>query len=102
MFLFLFLIAGAQQTKKKRKVLSDTEKYAAYVAMHAVCMSRGGKFENDNKKNIANYFEVHVRTIQRIWHRAMKQIAEGLPVDVSQRQHSHSFRLSIGTGTHRT
>ena len=51
-----FFIAGAQQTKKKRKILDDSQKYAAYVAMHSVCMSRGGKFEDEDKKNLAKKF----------------------------------------------
>ena len=95
MLLVSFLIAGAQQTKKKRKILSDTERYAAYVAMHAVCMSRGGKFEDDDKKNLANYFGVHVRTIQRIWQQAMKKIADGLPVDVSSKKKGRCGRKPI-------
>ena len=51
--------------------------------MHTLCMSRGGKFKRDDKKNIADFFGVGVWNIQRIWKKAMEQIAEGLDVDVS-------------------
>ena len=51
--------------------------------MHTLCMSRGGKFKRDDKKNIADFFGVGVWNIQRIWKKAMEQIAKGLEVDVS-------------------
>ena len=63
--------------------------------MHTVCMCRGGDFEKDDKKNLANFFEVNVRTIQRIWQLAMKQIADGLPVDVSSKKKGRCRRKPI-------
>ena len=63
--------------------------------MHTVCMCRGGDFEKDDKKNLAKKFEVNVRTIQRIWQLAMKQIADGLPVDVSSKKKGRCGRKPI-------
>lgn len=44
---------GVEQAVRKRKTLNDQQKYAAYVALHALCMSRGGKFKKNDKKDIA-------------------------------------------------
>ena len=86
---------GAQQAKKTRKTLSDTQKYAAYVALHALCMKGGGNFDKEDMKNIANFFEVGIRQIQSLWQRAMKQIEEGLPVDVSSRRKGRCGRKPL-------
>ncbi|KAE8772178.1 hypothetical protein D1007_55862 [Hordeum vulgare] len=67
-----------EQGVTKRKTLSDQEKYAAYVALHRLCMSRGGKFKRNDKKDVAQFFKVDVRSIKRVWQKAMKQIADGL------------------------
>lgn len=40
----IFLCAGVEQAVQKRDSLDGKQKYAAYVAMHTLCMSRGGKF----------------------------------------------------------
>ena len=82
----MFLAAVVEQAIKKRKTLTDEQKYAAYVALHAVCMSRGGKFKRNDKKDLAQFFKVGVRSIQRVWQKAMEQIAEGLEVDVSNQK----------------
>ena len=82
----MFLVAVVQQGVRKKKTLTDEQKYAAYVALHAVCMSRGGKFKRNDKKDLAQFFKVGVRSIQRVWQKAMEQIAEGLEVDVSNQK----------------
>ena len=44
-----------QRPKRTRKILTDKEKYAAYVAMHMICMDRGGKFKRDDKKKHVDF-----------------------------------------------
>uniref|UniRef100_M8B248 Pentacotripeptide-repeat region of PRORP domain-containing protein n=1 Tax=Aegilops tauschii TaxID=37682 RepID=M8B248_AEGTA len=69
-----FQDAGVEQAVQKRDSLDDKQKYAAYVALHTLCMSRGKKFNRDDKKNIVDFFGVGVWNIQRIWKKAMKKI----------------------------
>ena len=49
-----------QQAKRTRKLLTDQQKYAAYVAMHFVCMNNGGKFKRNDKKKIAEFFQADI------------------------------------------
>lgn len=93
-FFVVFLVAVVEQGVRKRKTLNDQEKYAAYVALHAVCMSRGGKFKRNDKKDLAQFFKVDVRSVQRVWQKAMKQISEGLKVDVSNQKKGRCGRKS--------
>ena len=51
--------------------------------MHTLCMSRGGKFKKKDKQDIANFFKCDIQIIQRIWKDAMRQIAQGLEVNVA-------------------
>ena len=75
-----------QQAKRTRKLLTDQQKYAAYVAMHFICMSNGGKFKRSDKKKVAEFFQADIQAIQRVWKTAMRQIANGLEVDVSNKR----------------
>jgi hypothetical protein len=84
--LLLFLLAGGQQVVRRRNSLSDQERYGAYVAMHALCMRNGGRFRRNDKKDIAAFFQADIQIIQRVWKLAMRQIAEGLEVDVSTKK----------------
>lgn len=84
--IFFLAVTVVEQGVTKRKTLSDQEKYAAYVALHRLCMSRGGKFKRNDKKYVAQFFKVDVRSIQRVWQKAMKQISEGFKVDVSNQK----------------
>ena len=77
---------GGQQIVRRRKILSDQQRYAAYVAMHSLCMKNGGKFDRDDKKNVAAFFDSDIQVMQRIWRLAMRQIEEGLEVDVSSKR----------------
>ncbi|KAE8771121.1 fructokinase-like 2, chloroplastic [Hordeum vulgare] len=69
---------GVEKAVQKRDSLDDKQKYAAYVALHTLCMSRGGKFNRDDKKKVADFFGVGVWNIQRVWKKAMRKIAQGL------------------------
>jgi hypothetical protein len=77
---------GGHQALRRRKVLPDHQKYAAYVAMHSLCMKNGGKFDKNDKKDVAAFFQSDIQVMQRIWRLAMKQIADGLEVDVSSKR----------------
>ncbi|XP_044947613.1 uncharacterized protein LOC123396909 [Hordeum vulgare subsp. vulgare] len=83
---------GVEQTVRKRDNLDDKQKYAAYVALHTLCMSRGGKFNRDYKKKVADFFGVGVWNIQRVWKKAMRQIAQGLEVDISSQRKGNCGR----------
>ena len=85
-FSVVCLGAGVGQVARKYKTLNDQQKFAAYVAMHTLCMSRGGTFLGTDKQDIANFFGVGVWSIQRIWRKAMRQISEGKEVDVSNKK----------------
>ena len=50
---FLGADAGVEQAIR-RKTLNDQQKYAAYVTLHMLCMSRGGTFKRNDKKDVAN------------------------------------------------
>ena len=63
--------------------------------MHFLCMSNGGRFKRDDKKKIAEFFGVGIRAIQRIWEKAMKQIENGLPVDVSNNRKGRCGRKAV-------
>jgi hypothetical protein len=84
-----------QHTMKHRKSLNDQQRYAAYVAMHALCMRNGGKFRRRDKKDIADFFKADIQIIQRIWKIAMRQISEGLEVDVSNKKKGRCGRKAI-------
>ncbi|KAM0876114.1 hypothetical protein ACQ4PT_036370 [Festuca glaucescens] len=77
---------GGHQALRHRKVLPDHQRYAAYVAMHSLCMKNGGKFDKNDKKDVAVFFQSDIQVMQRIWRLAMKQIADGLEVDVSSKR----------------
>ena len=58
-------------------------------------MSNGGKFKRDDKKKIAKFFGAGIQAIQRIWQKAMKQIENGLPVDVSNNRKGRCGRKAV-------
>nr|CAC09504.2 H0711G06.10 [Oryza sativa] len=72
------------QERKIRRWLSDKERYAVYIALHA--KSKGGRLEKDTTKKVAEYFNVGIQVIQRIWKHAREQVALGLKVDVDNRK----------------
>ncbi|XP_048552018.1 uncharacterized protein LOC125531796, partial [Triticum urartu] len=83
---------GAGQVGRKNKTLNDQQKFAAYVALHTLCMSRGGTFKKTDTQDIANFFGVGVWNIQRIWRKAMLQIQQGQEVDVADQRKGNSGR----------
>jgi hypothetical protein len=78
----LFL-PGNQPEIRLRKILTNEQKFAAYMALKALYGSRGGKFKRCDKKNVVAMFDVHIQRIQRLWSNAEKQIAQGLEVGVT-------------------
>jgi hypothetical protein len=89
------LLLGNQPVIRQRKVLTDTQKFAAYMALKALYESRGGKFKRDDKKNVASMFDVHIQQIQRLWSHATQQATEGLPVDVSSQKKGRCGRKLV-------
>lgn len=67
---------GVEQVAKRYKTLNDQQKFATYVALHTLCMSRGGILKRTDTQDIANFFGVGVWNIQRIWRKAMSQIKQ--------------------------
>ncbi|RLN04027.1 hypothetical protein C2845_PM13G24490 [Panicum miliaceum] len=77
--------AGVQQLEMRlNKWLTDAQRYAAYTALHA--KSRDEKLPKNATKEVATFFQAHVRVIQKIWKRAREQIALGQEVDVSNKR----------------
>ncbi|KAM0913127.1 hypothetical protein ACQ4PT_012351 [Festuca glaucescens] len=77
---------GGHQALRHRKVPPDHQRYAAYVAMHSLCMKNGGKFDKNDKKDVAAFFQSDIQVMQRIWRLAMKQIADAqnlLPTSIA-------------------
>lgn len=91
-FFVVCLGAGAGQVGRKNKTLNDQQKIDAYVALHTLCMSRGGTFKKTDTQDIANFFGVGVWNIQRIWRKAMLQIQQGQEVDVADQRKGNSGR----------
>uniref|UniRef100_A0ACD6A362 Uncharacterized protein n=1 Tax=Avena sativa TaxID=4498 RepID=A0ACD6A362_AVESA len=86
---------SGQQVVRHRKSLDDQQRFAAYVAMHFQCMKNGGKFKQGDKKGISTFFGANIQIIQRIWKIAMRQITEGLEVDVSNKKKGRCGRKPI-------
>ena len=61
-----------QHTTRKRNHLNDQQRYAAYVAMHALCMRNGGRFKRRDKQDVADFFNANIQIIQRVWRLVMK------------------------------
>ena len=58
-------------------------------------MNQGGKFKRKDKQGIANFFKADIQIIQRIWKDAMRQIAQGLEVDVASRRKGRCGRKPL-------
>ncbi|KAI4986363.1 hypothetical protein ZWY2020_018993 [Hordeum vulgare] len=56
-FAFWLWGQGVEQAVQKRDNLDDRQKHVAYVAGHTLYMSRGGKFNRDDKKKVAAFLE---------------------------------------------
>ncbi|RLN00108.1 hypothetical protein C2845_PM06G06030 [Panicum miliaceum] len=76
--------AGLQQSQLRlRKWLIDSQRHAAYIALHA--KSKSGKLPKTAIKEVAAFFQTQIQVIQKIWRTAREQIALGLEVDVSNK-----------------
>jgi hypothetical protein len=49
-------------------------------------MKNGGKFDMNDETDVAAFFQADIQVMERIWRQAMRQIAEGLEVDVSSKK----------------
>ena len=72
--------------RRQRKSMTDEQRYAAYMALHTLNLARGGKFKRNDKKDVAQIFQVGVQHIRKIWTTAKEQIALGREVDVSSKR----------------
>ena len=76
-----------------RKWLTNTQRYAVYTSLHA--KSRNGKLPKNATKEVAAFFQAHIRVIQKIWKCATEQMALGQEVDVSNRKTGHVGRKKV-------
>jgi hypothetical protein len=58
-------------------------------------MRNSGKFQKNDKKEIASFFPCDIQIIQRIWRIAMRQIVESLEVDLSNKKKGRCGRKPI-------
>jgi hypothetical protein len=70
-----------------RKWLTDTQRYVVYTSLYA--KSKNGKLPKNAIKEVAAFFQAHIRVIQKIWKCATEQKALGQEVDVSNRRTGH-------------
>ena len=76
-----------------RRWLTDAQRYAVYAALHG--KSRNGKLPKNATKEVAEFFQAHIRVVQRIWKCAREQIALGQEVDVSNKRTSQVGRKKV-------
>jgi hypothetical protein len=65
-----------QPGEHRKKDLTNEERYGAYFALEVI-KSRDGKFQTEDKELVASLLNTSVRTVERIWEKAQKQLAEG-------------------------
>ncbi|KAE8805390.1 hypothetical protein D1007_18470 [Hordeum vulgare] len=71
--------------KQKRKELSNKERNAVYFALLVIEL-RDGSVQPNDKLLVSILLNIHVRSVERIWSDAKKQIAAGQEVDVSNKK----------------
>jgi hypothetical protein len=71
----------------RRNDLTLTQRKKVYEEL--LQRSNNGKLKKDNTIVVANMFNVSIRTMQRVWHRAKGCRDRGEPVDVSSKKHKH-------------
>ena len=73
-----------QQTQQEAtnmvRILTERERQDIYEDL--LRLSNNGKLKRDSTTLIAAKYNVHVRTIQRVWQRAKKCLEQGILVDV--------------------
>ena len=77
--------------QEKRRELSDKESHGVYFALLVIEL-RDGSVQPDNKLLVSNLLDISVRSVERIWEEAKKQIADGKEVDVSSKKLGRSGR----------
>ena len=75
----------------KRKELSNKERYAVYFALLVIEL-RNVVVQPEDKLLVATLLNVHLRTVERIWAEAKRQIALGQEVDVSNKKKGRAGR----------
>ena len=65
--------------------LTNEERYGIYFAL-TVIKTKNGQVLKKDKEVIASLLDTTVRTVERIWERALKQIEQGKKVDVSNQK----------------
>ncbi|RLN38767.1 60S ribosomal protein L38 [Panicum miliaceum] len=58
-------LAGVGQPQRLRNWLTNAQRYAAYTSLHA--KSKRGKLPKTATKEVAAFFHIHIRVIQKIW-----------------------------------
>ncbi|KAM3298848.1 hypothetical protein ACQJBY_040369 [Aegilops geniculata] len=77
--------------QEKRRELSDKERHGVYFALLVIEL-RDGSVQPDDKLLVSNLLDISVRSVERIWEKAKKQIADGKEVDVSSTKPGKSGR----------
>lgn len=80
--------AGAQQ--QRRRDLPNEHRFSAYIALKA--LSINGQILLKDKVHVANLLDTTVRTVERIWKLAHEQIAQDLPLDLSNKKKGRAGR----------
>ena len=87
-----------QQTQQEEatnmvRILTERERQDIYEDL--LRLSNNGKLKRDSTTLIAAKYNVHVRTIQRVWQRAKNCLAHGIPVDVKSLRPKNCGRKKI-------
>jgi len=87
-----------QQTQQEEatnmvRILTERERQDIYEDL--LRLSNNGKLKRDSTTLIAAKYNVHVRTIQRVWQRAKKCLEQGIPVDVKSLRPKNCGRKKI-------
>ena len=87
-----------QQTQQEEatnmvRILTERERQDIYEDL--LRLSNNGKLKRDITTLIAAKYNVHVRTIQRVWQRAKKCLEQGIPVDVKSLRPKNCGRKKI-------
>ena len=75
--------------QEKRRELSDKESHGVYFALLVIEL-RDGSVQPDDKLLVSNLLDISVRSVERIWEDAKRQIVDGKEVDVSSKKPGRS------------
>lgn len=71
--------------------MSDKERHGVYFALLVIEL-RDGSVQPEDKLLVSTLLNIHVRSVERIWADAKKQIADGQEVDVSSKKPGRAGR----------